>query len=106
MTRPDAAIGIWTLRWRRFRRHRTGMASLAILTLLVLFVLAAFPIQHFGGIDPDAADLFARFDPPSPQHWLGMDVAGRDVLIRLMVGGQISLLVGVLATVAGGIRVS
>jgi peptide/nickel transport system permease protein len=103
VTRPDAAIGVWTLRWRRFRRHRTGMASLAILTLLVVFVLAAFPIQHFVGIDPDAADLFSRFDPPSPQHWLGMDEAGRDVLIRLMVGGQISLLVGVLATCAGGI---
>ncbi len=54
------------------------------------------------GIDPDATDLLSRFDPPSAQHWLGTDDAGRDELIRLMVGGQISLLVGLLATVAGG----
>ena len=100
---PDAAIGIWRLRWRRFRRHRTGMASLFILAALILFVLAAFPMQYVRGIDPDLTDLFARFDPPSPGHLLGMDEAGRDVLIRLMVGGQISLLVGILATLVGGI---
>lgn len=99
----DAAIGIWTLRWRRFRTHRTGMASLFILAALLLFVLAAFPLQAFMGIDPDLTDLFARFDPPSAQHLLGMDEAGRDVLIRLMIGGQISLLVGILATMVGGI---
>ncbi len=100
--RTEAAIGVWTLRWRRFRKHRTGMASLFILLLLVLFVLAAFPMQSLLGIDPDAADLFSRFDPPSALHLLGMDEAGRDVLIRLMIGGQISLLVGLLATVVGG----
>jgi peptide/nickel transport system permease protein len=100
---PDAAIGVWTLRWRRFRKHRTGMVSLFILAGLVIFVLAAFPLQSILGIDPDTTDLFARFDPPSPGHYLGMDEAGRDVLLRLMVGGQISLLVGLLATVVGGI---
>lgn len=99
----ERAIGPWTLRWRRFRTHRAGMASLVVIALLVLFTLAAFPMQMIWGIDPDATDLFARFDPPSAEHWLGMDEAGRDVLIRLMVGGQISLLVGLLATLAGGV---
>jgi peptide/nickel transport system permease protein len=78
-----------------------GMASLVILAALVLFCMAAIPMQWMG-IDPDATDLFARFDPPGPGHPLGMDEAGRDVLIRLMVGGQISLLVGLLATLIGG----
>jgi peptide/nickel transport system permease protein len=73
------------------------------LGLLVLFVLAAFPMIWITGIDPDATDLLSRFDPPSAQHWLGTDDAGRDELIRLMIGGQISLLVGLLATVAGGL---
>ncbi len=98
----EAAIGIWRLRWRRFRAHRTGMASLAILLALVVFVLAAFPLRALLHIDPDATDLFARFDPPSMGHPLGMDEAGRDVLIRLMIGGQISLLVGLMATLMGG----
>ena len=100
--RPEAAIGPWRLRWRRLRGHRAGMISLSVLVLLVLFTLAAFPMQYFLGIDPDVTDLLSRFEPPSAQHWLGTDDAGRDVLIRLMVGGQMSLLVGLLATAVGG----
>ena len=98
----DVAVSVWRLRWRRFRKHRMGMLSLGILLLLVLFVLAAFPIRMFAGIEPDAIDLLGRFDPPSAEHWLGLDDAGRDVLVRLMVGGQVSLLIGILATVMGG----
>ena len=97
----ERAVSPWGLRLRRFRRHRMGMASLVILAVLVLFCLAAIPLQ-MTGMDPDATDLFARFDPPGPGHLLGMDEAGRDVLLRLMVGGQISLLVGLLATLIGG----
>ena len=102
MSGVERAQSPWALRLRRFRRHRTGMASLVILALLVLFCLGAFPLALMG-VDADATDLFARFDPPGPGHLLGMDEAGRDVLIRLMVGGQISLLVGVLATLLGGV---
>jgi peptide/nickel transport system permease protein len=101
--RTEAAIGVWQLRLRRFRRHRPGMIALVLLMLLVAFALAAYPLQWLTGIDPDATDLLSRFDPPSAAHWLGTDEAGRDVLLRLMVGGQISLLVGLLATLFGGV---
>ncbi len=92
----------WRLRWRRFRRHRAGVASLILLVTLVVFSLAAWPLQAALGLDPNATDLLARYDPPSARHWLGTDEAGRDELLRLMLGGQTSLLVGVLATAAGG----
>jgi peptide/nickel transport system permease protein len=97
------AQSVWTLRWKRFRGHRTGMISLGILILLVLFALAAGPLAAWQGIDPDATDLLSRYDPPSAGHWLGMDDAGRDELLRLMYGGQISLLVGLVSTLIGGV---
>jgi peptide/nickel transport system permease protein len=103
MSETEAAIGVWTLRWRRFRRHRGGIVAFFVLMALVAFALAAFPMQWWRGIDPDTTDLFARFGPANGLHWLGTDEAGRDVLVRLMVGGQISLLVGLLATVIGGV---
>ena len=100
--RVDAAQSVWSLRWRRFRSHGGGMASLVIIAVLVLFCLAAYPLEQYLGLDSNATDLFSRYDPPSALHWLGTDEAGRDELLRLMYGGQISLLVGLLATVIGG----
>ena len=99
----ERAVSVGRLRWRRFRQHRAAMISLVALALLVLFCLSAWPLQRYLGIDPDATDLMSRFDPPTAGHWLGTDDAGRDELLRLMVGGQISLLVGLLATAIGGI---
>src|ERR1700743_219388 len=87
------AQSVWKLRWKRFRGHRTGMIALGVLVLLVLFTLAARPLAAWWSIDPDSTDLLSRYDPPSAEHWLGMDDAGRDELLRLMYGGQISLLV-------------
>jgi peptide/nickel transport system permease protein len=99
----DKAVSPWTLRWRRFRKHKTGMGSLAVLVLLAAFALAAWPTAHYLGTDPYNADLLSQYLPPSAEHPLGTDDAGRDELVRLMLGGQISLLVGVLSTVAGSI---
>jgi peptide/nickel transport system permease protein len=101
--RIQQAQSVWSLRWKRFRGHRTGMIALGVLVLLVLFTLSAGPIVAWTGIDPDATDLLSRYDPPSAQHWLGMDDAGRDELLRLMYGGQISLLVGLVSTLIGGV---
>jgi len=100
--RAIAAVSVWHLRLRRFRRHRGGMASLFVLLLVVLFCLAAYPLESYLGIDSNATDLLSRYDGPSALHWLGTDEGGRDELLRLMYGGQISLLIGLLATVFGG----
>jgi peptide/nickel transport system permease protein len=99
----ERAVSPWRLRWRRFRKHRTGMASLVVLALLLIFALSAWPLAHWLGVDPYETDLFSQYGPPSMQHPLGTDEAGRDELVRLMLGGQISLLVGVLSTVFGSI---
>ena len=48
--------------------------------------------------DTAAIDLAHRLAPPSPDHWLGTDELGRDVLARLLAGGRVSLTVAMLTT--------
>jgi peptide/nickel transport system permease protein len=97
------AVSPWRLRWQRFRKHGAGMGSLVVLALLMVFVVAANPVAHVLGVDPYETDLLSQYGPPSAEHPLGTDDAGRDELVRLMLGGQISLLVGVLSTAAGSV---
>ncbi len=94
----DDARSIWAVRWRRFRSHRPAVFALIVLVLLAAFSLSAPLLELALGIDANKADLLARFDPPSDINWLGSDEAGRDVLARLMYGGQISLSVALVAT--------
>lgn len=98
-----AAASPWALRARRFRAHPAGMLGLGLLALVTVFALLAWPTARWLGTDPYAADLLSRYGPPSAAHPLGTDEAGRDELVRLMLGGQVSLLVGLLATVFGGL---
>jgi peptide/nickel transport system permease protein len=82
---------------RRLLRHRLALAGSAVLMLVVLVslfapVLAPYPPQHI-----DLTQLAAP--PPSAAHWLGTTDVGQDVLSRLLFGGRLSLLIGVLAAV-------
>lgn len=52
------------------------------------------------GTDPQAVDLFNRVAGPSAEHLLGTDELGRDVLLRLLEGGRVSLAIGAAAAVA------
>lgn len=78
--------------WRRLRSDRRAVVCMAILVLEILGVLLLPPLL---GLEPDVTDRAAGFwAVPSAEHWLGTDDVGRDVLARLICGGQISLLVG------------
>jgi peptide/nickel transport system permease protein len=86
-----------TLVWRRFRRHKMAMAGAVMLILLVLycFVGAFFYTEEFANF----TDLSKILQPPSTAHPFGTDTVGRDILARTIYGGQISLLIGLLAVV-------
>ncbi len=83
-------------RWR-FKSFEliVGLVLTGGMTLAVLFSPLLFPD---GG---ESMDLMARLIPPfqSPAHILGTDPLGRDVLARVIVGGKISLMVGVLSVI-------
>jgi peptide/nickel transport system permease protein len=88
---------------RRFLRHRAAVASAALLIVLALLSLSAPLIEQALGIDAGAVSLLDRFGPPSAEHPLGTDELGRDVLIRLLQGGQVSLFVGLTAALAAAV---
>ncbi|CAN7721991.1 ABC transporter permease [Rhizobium rhizogenes] len=96
-TRPRGT-SIWSMRWRRFRRNPIAMISLGFLLLLALACAMAGPIEGATGVSHKSANLYIRFQEPSFQHWLGTDDLGRDVLLRLLFGGRVSIAVGLLAT--------
>jgi peptide/nickel transport system permease protein len=83
--------------WRRFLRHRLAIVSLAVLVLLAIACFSAPLVERMLGVDANAADLLSRLAPPSAQHPLGTDELGRDLLVRLLYGGQVSLTVALAA---------
>ena len=80
--------------WRRFLRHKLAVASLFVLALLISMSTAAPLVETWLGVDAFTADLYQRLQDPSLAHPLGTDEIGRDHLTRLLYGGRVSLLVG------------
>ncbi len=78
------------------------MNRLPLLLLLLLFILSfsAEGIEQLIGVSATETDLFNRFAPAGYPHLLGTDELGRDVFIRLLYGGKISLIVGMTAALA------
>jgi len=71
-----------------------------VLAALALAAAAAPLVGLVLGVDAEAVDLFNRLQPPSAAHPLGTDELGRDLLLRLLYGGRVSLTVGLVAAVA------
>jgi peptide/nickel transport system permease protein len=87
---------------RRFTHmfgDRRVTMSAAVLALLVAAVLAAPFIAALLGGDSTRVDLYHRLAAPSLAHPLGTDELGRDLLLRLLEGGRVSLLVGIVAAI-------
>ena len=78
--------------FRRFLGEKKSLAGALFLLTVLALVLLLPPLL---GQDPNLTDRSAGFwAPPSPEHWLGTDDAGRALLARLRHGGRVSLLVG------------
>lgn len=93
---PVAGNSLWSDAWYRLRKNHMAAASLIVLTVIAI---CCFIVPMFGFIkDPNTQNLTNTFQSPDSNHWLGTDQVGRDLLARLLLGGQISILVGLVAT--------
>ena len=92
-TESRPATSQWWIAWTIFRRNRPAVVGLAVIVLsIAAAVLAPVLTRH----DPVAANLGGRLAPPgSPDRVLGADHLGRDVLSRILHGGRISILMGI-----------
>ena len=101
--RGRAARSLWGLLWRRFLDHHLAVASGVLLIVLAALAMAAPLIEAASGIDAKTVDLFNRFQGPSLSHPLGTDELGRDLFLRLLYGGQVSLFVGFVAALVSAV---
>ncbi len=92
----------FVLAMRRFRRHKLAMASGVLLLAMIGTVVCAPLFEMLLGVDANQVDLFNQKAPPSAEHPLGTDELGRDVLLRSMYGGRVSLFTGLVAALAAG----
>ena len=93
---PRPPTTLWADAWKRVRRNRMAIGSAIFLTLIALLAILAPWMPWLA--DPTAQDLALSATPPSAAHWFGTDELGRDTLARVIYGGRISLLVGLVGT--------
>jgi peptide/nickel transport system permease protein len=97
----EASPSQWGVAWKTFRRNRPAVAGLAVIVLsIVVAVLAPVLSPH----DPVQANPAGRLVPPgSPGRVLGADHLGRDVFSRVLHGGRVSLVMGLVPVTAAAV---
>jgi peptide/nickel transport system permease protein len=109
MTVAPAGVGVLDLPAPRrggvrayIRRHPTMVVGGVLLVLMTLMAIFA---PYLGTVDPQALSPIRRLRWPSPEHWFGTDMLGRDIYSRTVYGARVSLTVGIsvalLASVIG-----
>ena len=80
---------------KKFFKNPFSVTGLVVLVVLVLFAVIGPMVT---GYDQETMDMMNMLKAPTPQHLLGTDDLGRDILTRLACGGRVSISVGVFAT--------
>jgi peptide/nickel transport system permease protein len=85
----------FSLFWIRFRRNKLALFGAFLIGVMVILAIFAPLIAPY---DPNAQDLNNLVATPSPDHWLGTDDLGRDVLSRIIFGARVSVAASILPT--------
>lgn len=80
---------------RRFSRNRAAMSGFIVLVLMITYSTVGPWIRPYGFAD---VDWSIAYQLPNAQHWFGTDMFGRDLFVRMAMGGRVSLLIAFSAT--------
>ncbi len=96
MVKKSQGSSLWQDAWHRLSKNKPALVSLGILGFIVIacFVGPFLPFVK----SPTVIKLQDAFAAPTAEYWFGTDQLGRDVFSRVLSGGQVSLLVGFVAT--------
>ena len=99
MSEVIQGTSLWIDAWRRWRRHKVSVASAVVIVAVMLFCFfGPVVVGATWGWTYEAQDIALGPSAPSFSHPFGTDVLGRDVMVRSMHGGRVSLLIAFVAT--------
>ena len=82
---------------RSFEKLVANKKALVGLVMLVVISVLCFGAPIFSNQDPLAIDIALKYAPPSAEHPLGCDATGRDLWCRLLYGGRMSIIIGMVS---------
>lgn len=97
---PAAAVSRRSGVIARLARDRIALVSAIVLGVIVAAALGAPLVAPY---DPYFTDLTKAMQPPSAEHWFGMDNTGRDILSRVLYGTRNTLMMGLAGVLVGGV---
>ena len=85
---------------RSFQKLMANKLAIVGVILLMTVTLACFLAPYITPYDPQTIDTTIRNQPPSADHILGTDSTGRDIFTRLLYGGRLSIVIGLVSSLA------
>jgi oligopeptide transport system permease protein len=107
---PVVGTSLWKDAWRRLRRNRLAIFGMIVVSVVIAASAVGPPVirmmtgytYDYIPADSSLIKSFPPFTAPdgsfSWMHPMGTDIAGRDILARVLLGGRISLIVGIIST--------
>lgn len=92
---PVKSLSPWAIARRKFLKNKLAMISLVFLLFVIII---SFLAPYITTVDISRVNIGETSLAPSADHWLGTDKSGRDVFVRLLYGGRVSLTVGMSVT--------
>lgn len=91
----SSSAGPWRSAWLRMKRQRTAVVAMGFLVFVVTICIIG---PRFSSHTESGNNLDSIAQAPSWVHWMGTDLLGRDIMVRVLHGGRMSLLIGFVAT--------